>query len=55
MIYKALDLYYEKFGEVFPSMEYDMPIDEMENFMLKCIRLGKKAEELKPSRKDVIY
>ena len=55
MIYKALDLYYKKFGEVFPSMEYDMPVDEMERFISKCIHLGKKAEELKPLKKDVIY
>ena len=43
--YRALNYYQWKFGEIFPSMEYDLPIHEAIKFISKCICLNKTAQE----------
>ena len=43
--YRALNYYQWKFGEIFPSMEYDLPIHEAIEFISKCICLNKTAQE----------
>lgn len=54
-IYKLLEAYYDKFRDVFPMMEYDLSKEEAAELIEKCISLGKKAQELKPLKKDVYY
>jgi hypothetical protein len=53
--YDTFDQYYEKFGDVFPSTEYGLPDKEAIDFMEECLRAGKKAQEIRPLRKDVQY
>lgn len=50
-----LEQYYNTFGDVFPMMEYDLPIKEVIKFIDKCLKLNKKAQEIVPLRNDVIY
>lgn len=41
-----LEQYYNKFGDVFPMMEYDLSKKEVIKFIDKCLKLNKKAQEL---------
>lgn len=50
-----LDEYYDRFGDIFPSMEYGMPINEAIKFMDKCLSLNKKAQEISPLANNVDY
>ncbi|NRY60869.1 hypothetical protein [Clostridium beijerinckii] len=50
-----LEQYYNKFGDVFPMMEYDLSKKEVIKFIDKCLKLNKKAQEIISLRNDVIY
>lgn len=50
-----LEQYYDKFGDVFPMMEYNMEPKDAKTFIDKCLKLNKKATEIEPLHKDVMY
>lgn len=50
-----LEQYYNTFGNVFPMMEYDLPIPEVIKFIDKCLKKNKKAQEIEPLNENVIY
>ncbi|WP_270567894.1 hypothetical protein [Clostridium beijerinckii] len=54
-LYLKLEEYYNRFGDVFPMMQYDLPKKEVIKFIDKCLKLNKKAQEIIPLRNDVIY
>ena len=54
-LYKKLDEYADKFGDIFPMMQYDMSFDRVIKLIDKCIKLNKPVQEIKPLKKDVIY
>ena len=47
-----LEQYYNTFGDVFPMMEYDLPIPEAIKFIDKCLKKNKKAQEFIPLNYD---
>lgn len=50
-----LDQYFDKFGKVFPMMEYNLSKNEAIKFIDKCIKKNKTAQEIEPLPDDVIY
>lgn len=47
-LYEKLDEYYNTFGDVFPMMEYDLPINKAIKFIDKCLKSNKEAQEFVP-------
>lgn len=54
-LYQKLDEYYNKFGDVFPTMNYTMSFEQMIKLINKCIRLNKSIYEIDTPLKDVMY
>jgi len=54
-LYDKLDQYYEKFGDVFPTMRYQLSKEKMIKLMDKCIKKNKSINEIDPPLKDVMY
>lgn len=52
---EKLEAYYKKFGDVFPTMEYNLNPNEIIKFIDKCLKKNKKAEEIVPLPNDVMY
>ena len=50
-----LDQYYEKFGDVFPMMQYCMNKKEIIKLIDKCLKKNKPAQEIEPLPSDVMY
>lgn len=53
--YDKLDQYYEKFGDVFPTMRFKLSSADMIKLMDKCIKKNKSINEIDPPLKDVMY
>lgn len=47
-LYIKLEEYYNRFGNVFPMMEYDISTPEAIKFIDKCLKKNKKAQEFVP-------
>lgn len=50
-----LDLYYEKFDDAFPMMEYNLNKKDAIKFIDKCLKKNKKAQEIAPLDENVMY
>jgi hypothetical protein len=54
-LYNKLDEYYDKFGDVFPTMQYSFSREETIQKIDQCIKENKKIQEIIPLKENVIY
>ena len=55
IFFDRIDKYYDRFKDAFPSMEYNLNVDESIAFMDECIKKNKTAHELRPIEQNVRY
>ena len=58
LLYEKLDQYYDKFGDIFPRMEYSsLTNEEVINKINQCLKEDKPIQELMPLKapEDAIY
>jgi hypothetical protein len=52
---EKLEEYHKKFGDVFPTIEYDLTGEELIEFIDECLLKNKKAQDIAPLDKGAIY
>lgn len=53
--YEVFDAYVERFGEGFPTMQYQLTKKDAVKFMNRCLNENKRAQDIEQLRDDVEY